>query len=130
MKIFFPLALATCLLASSAPILAHHGAATYDNKMTTLKGTVTDFQFMNPHTEILFDVMDANGKVEKWTAEAASLVTMARLGWTKSTMKPGDHITITGNCAKSGSHTMRLSKIILPDGTETKVDRGEDYAEQ
>jgi len=130
-RAFSCLALIAGLFAFAAPILAHHGAAVYDTKkMTTLKGTVTDFQFMNPHTLVLFDVTGADGKVEKWTAESASATSMIRLGWTKSIMKPGDQITAVGNCAKSGSHTMRLRKITLPDGKETVVDRGEDYAEQ
>lgn len=94
-----------------------------------MKGTVTDFHFMNPHTEILFDVTDANGKVEKWTGEAPSLTTMSRLGWNKTLFKPGDQITLIGNVAKSGSHIVRLRKVVFPNGKETVMDRGEDYAE-
>lgn len=124
------LALTICALTVSVPIFAHHGASVYDSKkLTTLKGTVTEYQFMNPHTEILFSVTSADGKVEKWTAEAASMVTMMRLGWTKSILKAGDQITAVGNVAKNGSHTMRLRKVVFPDGKETVVDRGEDYAE-
>lgn len=125
------LTVAIGVLVVSAPILAHHGASVYDSKkLTTLKGTVTEYQFMNPHTEILFNVTGAEGKVEKWTAEAASMITMMRLGWTKSILKTGDQITAVGNVAKNGSHTMRLRKVVFPDGKETVVDRGEDYAEQ
>ena len=125
-----PPALVICILVFSAPIFAHHGASVYDSrKLTTLKGTVTDYQFMNPHTEILFNVTGTDGKVEKWTAEAASMITMMRLGWTKSILKAGDQITAVGNVAKNGSHTMRLRKVVFPDGKETVVDRGEDYAE-
>jgi uncharacterized membrane protein (Fun14 family) len=70
-------ALTIGLLVFSAPILAHHGSSAYESKkMTTLKGTVTDFQFMNPHTEIVFEVKGDSGKVEKWTAEGASLLSM------------------------------------------------------
>jgi hypothetical protein len=123
--------LAIGLLTVSAPIFAHHGAAAYETtKLTTLQGTITGFQFMNPHSEIFFDVKDTTGKVEKWTAEAASLVSMSRLGWTKSTLRPGDQITITGNRAKNGSNTMRLRKVALPNGKEFIVERGEDYADQ
>jgi hypothetical protein len=119
------------MVVVSAPVFAHHGASAYDSKkLTTLKGTVTDYLFMNPHTEIVFEVKDASGKVEKWTAEAASLVTMSRFGWTKNMFKPGDQITVSGNCAKNGSYTMRLSKVVLPNGKEYVVQRGEDYADQ
>ena len=112
------------------PAFAHHGASVYDSaKLTTLKGTVTDFQFMNPHTEILFDVASADGKTEKWTGEAPSLTTMSRGGWNKNSMKSGDKVTFIGNLAKNGSHIMRIRKVIFPNGKETVMDREEDYAE-
>jgi hypothetical protein len=124
------LTMAIGLHMASAPIFAHHGASVYDStKLTTMKGTVTDFQFMNPHTEILFDVTGLNGKVEKWTGEAPSLTTMYRIGWNKNLFKPGDQITFVGNLAKSGTHIMRLRKVVFPNGKETVMDRGEDYAE-
>ena len=113
----------------SGPVMAHHGSSVYDSKQATYKGTVTDFQFMNPHTEIWFDVAGADGKVEKWTAEAPSLTTMARLGWNKSIFRPGDQVTFVGNAAKSGAKIIRLRKVVFPNGKETVMDRGEDYAE-
>jgi hypothetical protein len=123
----FALALALAILC--APLLAHHGAATYDPKLTTVKGTVTDFRFMNPHSELLFDVTAADAKIEKWTAECPSATTMARLGWNKSIFKPGDQVTFSGNVAKSGAKIMRLRKVVFPTGKEMMIDRGEDYAE-
>jgi hypothetical protein len=124
-------ALGIGLLVISSPIFAHHGSSAYESKkLTTLKGTVTDFQFMNPHTEVVFEVKDDTGKVEKWTAEAASLLTMTRLGWNKNIFKPGDQVTFVGNRAKNGSNTMRLRKVVFPNGKETLMDRGEDYADQ
>lgn len=122
-----PIAMALALLAS--PILAHHGSSVYDTKLTTYKGTVTDYQFMNPHSEIWFDVAGPDGKTEKWTGECPSLTTLSRTGWTRSTFKPGDQVTFTGNVAKSGSKIMRLRKVVLPSGKEIMIDRGEDYAE-
>jgi hypothetical protein len=124
-------ALSIGLLMVPAPTFAHHGASAYDSKkLTTLKGTVTDFQFMNPHTEIFFEVKDAAGKVEKWIGETASLVTMSRLGWTKGMFKPGDQITVSGNRAKNGSTAMRLRKVVLASGKEFVIERGEDYVDQ
>jgi hypothetical protein len=115
----------------SAPISAHHGAVSYDSKkFTTLKGTVTDFKFINPHTEIMFDVNDASGKPQSWIAEGVSATTLSRAGWNKNLLKAGDQITITGNALKNGSHAMRLSKVVLPSGRELSVERGEDYTSQ
>ena len=122
-------ALLLALAAFAAPVAAHHGASTYDTKLTTYKGTVTDFQFMNPHSEVWFDVAGADGKIDRWTAEAPSLTTMARLGWNKTIFKPGDQVTFVGNVAKSGAKIMRLRKVVFANGKETVMDRGEDYAE-
>ena len=119
-------ALLLALAAFAAPVHAHHGASTYDTKLTTYKGTVTDFQFMNPHSEVWFDVAGADGKVDRWTAEAPSLTTMARLGWNKTIFKPGDQVTFVGNVAKSGAKIMRLRKVVFANGKETVMDRGED----
>jgi hypothetical protein len=131
MKTKHLVALVVGLLIVSFPTFAHHGASVYDStKLTTLKGTVADFRFMNPHTELSFDVKDANGKVQRWTAEAASLVTMSRLGWTKDMFKPGDQITVTGNAAKNGTFAMRLRTVVAPNGKQYTIDRGEDYADQ
>lgn len=128
-KVFHFLAVTIGMALLTTAVLAHHGSSVYDSKLTTYKGTVTDYQFMNPHTEIWFDVAGADGKVEKWTAEAPSLTTMARLGWNKSIFKPGDQVTFVGNVAKSGAKIIRLRKVVFPNGKETVMDRGEDYAE-
>lgn len=128
-RAFLFLALAVSLVAACTPVLAHHGSSVYDSKLTAYKGTVTDFQLMNPHTEIWFDVTGTDGKVEKWTGEAPSLTSMSRLGWNKSLFKAGDQITFVGNVSKSGTRIMRLRKIVFPNGKETVIDRSEDYAE-
>ena len=117
------------LLLLSVPAFAHDGASSYDPKLTTLKGTITDYQFMNPHTVLAFDVKDSSGKVSNWTAEAASALTMSRIGWSKSMFKAGDQVTVVGNSAKNGSHTMRLRKVTF-NGKDYMIDRGEDYADQ
>jgi hypothetical protein len=124
-------ALGAAAFLVSAPAFAHHGAAAYDSKkLTTLKATVTEFRYINPHSEIFFDVVDANGKTQKWIAEAVSVASLSRYGWTKNTLKPGDRIDIIGNLAKNGSYTMRLSKLVLANGKVLSVERAEDYAEQ
>lgn len=122
-------ALTFALAICSMPAAAHHGASEYEPKLTTFKGTVTDFQFMNPHSEVWFTVTGPDGKTEKWTGEAPSLTTMSRLGWTRTSFKPGDQVTFVGNIAKSGTKIIRLRKVVFPDGKQTVMDRGEDYAE-
>lgn len=123
--------LVAAILLFSGAAFAHHGAAGYDsNKQTTLKGTVTDFRFQNPHAQIFLDVRDSTGKVQNWILEAVGVATLSRSGWTKSIIKPGDAITVTGNPAKNGSPSMRLTKVVLASGKELGLERGEDYAGQ
>jgi len=113
----------------SPPVIAHHGSAAYDlSKVTTMKGTVTDFQFINPHVEIYFDVTSPAGDVQKWVAEGVSVGSMARGGWTRNTLKVGDQITIEGHSARNGSRAMILNKIVLSDGRTLTTERADDYA--
>src|ERR1700730_11214133 len=115
------LAAAVGLLTVAGPIFAHHGTAAYDTTQeTTVKGTVTDFQFVNPHTLIFFDVKNDKGVVEHWQAEAMSPNQLTRDGWNKNTLKPGDQITVTGYRAKNGSNILRFRKMALSNGQEIK----------
>ena len=107
------------LLMVSGPVFAHHGASPYDStKLTTLKGTVSDFQFINPHVVIFVDVTDDKGKVETWVGEANSPNVLSRHGWDRNIMKKGDQITVIGNRGKNGSKTLRLQKVVLSNGQE------------
>jgi hypothetical protein len=119
------ISLGICLVFSGSAF-AHHGAAAYDmSKTITVTGTVTDFQFVNPHVLIAMDVKDASGKVEKWQGELTSPNHLSRAGWTKSTLKPGDQVTLIGGPAKSGSPTMWIRKI-MKDGEEVSLGGGGD----
>lgn len=115
------------LLALSVPAFAHHGSAAYDmSKTVAVTGTVTDFQFVNPHVLISMDAKDpSTGKIEHWQGELTSPNHLARAGWTKSTIKPGDEVTLTGGPAKSGSPTMWIRKI-SKDGQEVSLGGGGD----
>src|SRR5260370_26048079 len=85
------------LLAVSGQTFAHHGTAAYDIKNTvTVKGTMTDFRFINPHVQLYFEVKNEKGEVEKWQAELTARNKLARAGGDKYTLKPGD--SITANC--------------------------------
>jgi hypothetical protein len=130
-KVATRFALAAVVLLVSGLAFAHHGAAGYESsKVTTLKGTVTEFRFQNPHAQIFLDVKDSTGKVQNWILEAVGIATLSRSGWTKSIMKPGDEVTVTGNPAKNGSPSMRLTKVVLASGKELGLERGEDYTGQ
>src|ERR1700733_12370141 len=80
---------------SGAPLRAHHGGAAYDHNTTsTLKATVTEFRFTNPHVQIYFDVTDDKGIVTHWAGECPwDPGMLSRYGWDKNLIKPGDHIT-------------------------------------
>ena len=115
------------LFLLSGPAFAHHGSAAYDmSKTITVTGTVTEFQFVNPHVLISMDVKDpSTGKVEKWEGELTSPNHLARAGWTKSTLKPGDVVTWVGGPSKSGSPTMWI-RTISKDGEEISLGGGGD----
>ena len=115
--LFLTVTFATLLI--SAPLLAHHGEANYDTeKVASVKGTVSDFEFINPHTLITVDVKTDKGEIEKWACEARSPGMLVRVGgWDKNTLKTGDVITVFGYRARNGTTVMRLQKLTLADGT-------------
>ncbi len=118
----FALFLATmvCFVFNPAALSAHHGEANYDTEKTvSVKGTVTQFEFVNPHVQIMMDVKNDKGETETWTAEARSPAMLARYGdWNRNTIKVGDMITIYGHRTKNGTFFMRLQKIVKADGKE------------
>jgi hypothetical protein len=109
-----------CVVLISVPLLAHHGEANYDtDKMVSVKGTVTEFQFVNPHVQISLDVKNEKGEIEKWIGEARSPAMLSRYGgWDRNTIKVGDVITFYGHRTKNGTPFMRLDKIVMADGKE------------
>ena len=108
------------LMVVSLPLSAHHGAAEYDNTKTiSLQGTVTALQYLNPHALILFTVKDDKGQTADWTAELQSPNLLSRRGWSRSTLKPGDQVVITGHPVKNGVKAMTGQKVVFTDGRET-----------
>ncbi len=117
--------LASCLLPIAAPALAHHSWSGYDMaNLTTVKGTVTEFDWGNPHMWVNFEVKDDKGDTQKWTAGGPSINRLANTGWDKNTLKPGDQITFVGHRITNGTFSMRLENIVLPDGRELDCYRG------
>jgi hypothetical protein len=114
-----PIRVILTLLLIQATAFAHHGVSAYDvTKETTLKGVVTSFDFINPHSELRLDVTDESGRTVHWLCEAGSLNFLVRRGWNRNLLKPGDEITVMGNVAKSGAPNLRLTKVVLPGGKE------------
>ena len=99
---------------------AHHGIASWFDmsRSATVKGTVTGFDWTNPHSYIYLDAKSAKGAAEKWTAEMGSVGMLVRAGWRRSTLKAGDEITLVGKPAKDGTPKMILDKVVMADGRE------------
>lgn len=101
----------------SLPLLAHHGNAVYDDTKTiTLKGTVTQWAWANPHCILHLDVTDDSGQVVSWIVETENPTSMFNIGWTKTSMKPGDQVTVTALPVKNGKPIGRIVDILLPNG--------------
>jgi hypothetical protein len=117
MRLMTSLAGLAALLAISTPVLAHHGNAAYDeSKLVTLKGTVTEFLMINPHSIINLDVKDDSGNVQHWAFDWGCVRCLKEAGWTKDTVKTGDEVTVFFNAAKNGTNIGLLRKMQMPDG--------------
>jgi len=101
-------------------VSAHHSTLAYDGTQpTVISGVVAAFNWRYPHTSIVLDVSESGGPggiVTRWTVESESLQLLSRLGWTKSSIRPGDRIRVTGARARDGAPAMRCRTIDLPDG--------------
>jgi hypothetical protein len=119
--------LAVCIgLLTLAPVvLAHHGTANYDtSSKITVKGVVTGFEFVNPHVQISWDAKDSSGTMQKWQGELTSPNHLMRVGWTKTSIKPGDEITINGFGTKSGSHEIWIQKVTMANSEDLPTGGG------
>jgi len=104
---------------SAFPTLAHHGGSDYDvQHPVALKGTVTDYNWSNPHCQIFLDVKDDKGKVTSWSIETYAPAVMKRAGWSRDTLHSGDEVTVTVVPSKKGNPVGMVRKIVLPGGTE------------
>ena len=120
------LAVAIGLLMVCGPLFAHHGNAAYDAKNpVTLKGTVTEFEWANPHVQIFFDVKDEKGNIVHWGVETLSPGKLVRCGWAKDSVKTGDTVTITTLPSKSGAPVGFLTKLVFANGKELGLKEAE-----
>ena len=105
-------------LASSVPAFPHHGTAVaYDSSKTvTMKGTVTEFVFKNPHIQLYYDVKDEKGNVVHWVAECGGVYFWSALGFRRDSLKPGQEITISVHPSRVGAPLGELAVLELPNG--------------
>ena len=107
------------VVATGTGALGHHSTAAYDTKTITLKNAIVKrFVWANPHSVIWFDVKDGRGRVTTWGAESGSPSALTRVGWTRTSLKPGDAIAVELFPAKNGAHVARLARVVLPGGRE------------
>jgi hypothetical protein len=105
------------VLLAAVPVFAHHGNASFDvGKKLTLKGTVTEWVWANPHCWLKFDVKDDSGKAVNWVAETNNAPDMVEKGWSKQILKTGDQVSVTLEPVKNGKPVGRVLSVVLPNG--------------
>src|ERR1051326_2281248 len=104
------------LMVQSVLLLAHHGNASFDDKVITLKGTVTEWVWSNPHCFLKFDVKDESGSVTHWAVETQNPTSMSPLGWERTSFKAGAVVTVTLQAVKSGAPIGRVRTVTFADG--------------
>jgi hypothetical protein len=110
-------ALAAAALAG--PALAHHSFAMFDMKKDlTAEGVVTDFRWTNPHAWMHLDITDASGAKVNWALEMTSPNNLVLSGWRRSSLKPGDKVTVTYHPLLNGKSGGSLVKVVLPDNSQ------------
>jgi hypothetical protein len=116
-KVTLAWALAAAFVTVSTPLLAHHGTAAFEgDKRLTLKGTVTQWLWSNPHCLLQFDVKSDSGKVVHWVGETQNPVSMTNMGWSKAAIKTGDEVTVILVPVKNGLPLGRVVTVVLPNG--------------
>jgi len=112
------LMIAAVLVAASMPLMAHHSfAAEFDsNKQVKMTGVVTKIDWTNPHVWFYMDVKDEAGKITNWGFEMGPPHLLQTSGWTRTTMKIGDTVTVQGSSAKNGTNRANARSVTTPDG--------------
>ena len=120
MKALLVPALAILALAV-APLSAHHSWPVSYGKLVTVKGTVAEFAWQNPHPMITLEVRTDDGKTERWLIGGPAINRMEANGWSRTTVKVGDQLTGTGYQFADGQKIIRLERVVLPDGKEMRL---------
>ena len=117
----FPVVAILTLLSGTVPLSAHHSWPVNMDKLVTVKGTVMEFAWENPHPMITLEVRTDDGKVEKWLIGGPAINRMEGNGWTKTTVKAGDMLTGIGYQFSDGQKILRLDRVVFADGKEMRL---------
>ena len=109
------------LFSAAVPLSAHHSWPVSMDRLVTVKGTVIEFAWANPHPMMTLEVQTNDGRTEKWMVGGPAIIRMTANGWTKTTVKPGDVITGIGYQFADGQKIVRLERVVLADGKELRV---------
>jgi len=109
------------LVSTRAPLSAHHSWPVSMEKLVTVKGTVKEIEWQNPHPMFTLEVRTDEGKTETWRVGGPALNRMEANGWTKTTLKIGDVVTGTGYQFADGQKILRLERIVMTDGKEMRL---------
>ena len=114
------IAAALLALGAAGSAAAHHSFAVHfvADKIVTVKGTVEEFSFRNPHGLLALTAKDDKGVEQHWRIETNSPNILRRRGWSEDSIKPGDQVTVEGYPARDGSPSMRVYRVTFPDGRE------------
>ena len=119
--VLVPVFLVLTLLSAAVPLSAHHQWPVSRTRLVTVKGTVTEFVWANPHPMITVEVQANGGQKEKWLIGGPAINRMEANGWTRTTVKLGDVITGSGYQFADGQKIVRLERVMLADGREIRV---------
>lgn len=119
--LFVPALVILALVSVPAPLAAHHSWPVAMDHLVTVKGTVTEFKWANPHPMMTLEVTNNDGRKEQWEVGGPAITRMEANGWTKTTVKPGDMITGIGYQFADGQKILRLERIVLADGREMRL---------
>jgi hypothetical protein len=109
---------AALVLLATTSLVAHHGSASFDtSKKVTLKGTVTEWIWANPHCFLKIDAMDDTGTVRNWALETQNPIGMTQRGWSRNLFKIGDEVTVVLEAVKNGAAVGRIVTVTLPNGS-------------
>jgi Family of unknown function (DUF6152) len=119
--IYVPAFVILTLISAAVPLSAHHSWPVSMDRLVTVKGTVTEFMWANPHPMMTLEVQTNDGRTEKWMVGGPAIIRMTANGWTKTTVRPGDVITGIGYQFADGQKIVRLERVVLADGKELRV---------